>query len=66
LNGLADFADVLILARHYGAGGGPKWDQRDLNYDGRVDFGDLLLLGQHYGQSLGAQQMPQGQSTESR
>ena len=48
LDGRVDFADLLIMAQHWGQAGA-NWDQGDLNYDGSVGFSDLLLLGQNFG-----------------
>ena len=43
-----NFADLLILAQHYGKAGDVT--AGDFNADGSVAFDDLLLLAQHYGQ----------------
>ena len=50
-NGLhgVDFADLLLLAQHYGQTG-QSWATGDFNYDGTVNFADLLILAQNYGQ----------------
>jgi hypothetical protein len=45
-----DFADLLIVAQHYGQPG--TYAKGDLNYSGVVDFGDLLMLAQNYGLAL--------------
>lgn len=53
LDGKVNFADLLVLAQHYGmqdAG----WTGGDLNGTGTVDFSDLLTLAQNYGAGTGA------------
>ena len=52
LDGHVGFADLLLLAQHYGKTDNANWDQGDFNYDGKVNFADLLLLAQNYGKSL--------------
>lgn len=49
LDGKVDFADLLILAQHYGPNDSAGWDRGDFNYDGQVTFADLLALAQAYG-----------------
>jgi hypothetical protein len=51
LDGTVSFADLLILAQHYG-NTDAFWYQGDFNYDGKVDFTDLLKLAQNDGKSL--------------
>ena len=43
-----DFADLLVLAQHYGQSG-QNWATGDFDYDGKVGFSDLLILAQNYG-----------------
>jgi len=49
-DGKVGFADLLILAQHYGLTSGQTFDTGDFNNDGGVGFDDLLILAQHYGQ----------------
>lgn len=46
-DGTVNFADVLLLAQHYGEPG--TFAEGDLNGDGSVGFDDLLILAQNYG-----------------
>lgn len=46
-DGVVNFADLLVVAQNYGAGG-MRWAQGDLDYDGVVNFADLLRLAQNY------------------
>ncbi|MFT3789444.1 MAG: family 43 glycosylhydrolase [Tepidisphaeraceae bacterium] len=46
------FADLLVLAAHYGTPS--NWAGGDVNYDGTVNFTDLLALAASYGQSMPA------------
>jgi hypothetical protein len=48
-DGRVDFADLLILAQHYGLKSGQDYATGDFNYDGGVAFDDLLVLAQNYG-----------------
>ena len=48
LDGVVGFADLLLLAQHYGQSN-QNWDQGDQTYDGIVGFPDLLKLAQNYG-----------------
>lgn len=50
LNRSVDFADLLVLAQHYGEATAATWAGGDFNYDNAVDFADLLALAQSYGQ----------------
>jgi len=50
LDGVVNFADLLVLSQNYNAAG-RTWDQGDSNYDGTVNFADLLALSQNYNQS---------------
>ena len=56
MDGKVDFADLTILARHYGKTNA-TWDEGDFNYEGTVGFGDLVLLARNYGQSLSPAQL---------
>jgi len=49
-DGVVDFQDLTILARHFGQAG--TWAQGDLNGDGKVDFADLVLLARSYGRTM--------------
>ena len=49
-NGKVDFADLVILAAHYGQSNA-TWADGDFNADGSVGFDDLVILAQNYGQS---------------
>jgi len=44
-----DFADLLIVAQHYGSSTAGSLDAGDFNLDGVVDFTDLLAIAQNYG-----------------
>jgi len=48
-----DFADLLIVAQHYGSSTGGSVDAGDFNLDGVVDFTDLLAIAQNYENVLG-------------
>ena len=48
-DGKVDFADLLILAQHYGLMKDATIASGDFNADGSVGFDDLLILAQHYG-----------------
>jgi hypothetical protein len=50
-SGKVDFADLLILAQHYGIKDGGTHATGDANLDRAVNFADLLILAQEYGQS---------------
>jgi len=50
-NGKVDFADLLILAQHYGTKTGAVHATGDANGDGAVNFDDVLILAQEYGQT---------------
>jgi alpha-amylase len=52
-DGVVNFADLLILAQHYG--GPAAWSSGDVNADGSVGFDDLLALAQDYGQTISDQ-----------
>jgi hypothetical protein len=55
LDGRVNFADLVVLARHYGDNSGnANWDQGDFTYDGKVGFEDLTLLAQNYNQTMQA------------
>lgn len=49
-DGMVDFADLVILARHYGQAG--SFADGDLNHDGRIDFADLAALGRAFGNAV--------------
>ena len=51
LDGKVGFADLVILARHYGMINA-TWTDGDFNRDGIVDFGDLVTLAGNYGRAL--------------
>jgi len=51
-DGTVNFADLVILAQHYGLASGATWAEGDLNGDGAVNFADLVILVQNYNQSL--------------
>ena len=48
-DGSIGFADLLIVAQHYGTATGATYETGDINGDGAVSFADLLLLAQNYG-----------------
>ena len=48
LDGPVNFADLLIVAQHYGQTAA-NWDQGDFTSDATVGFPDLLKLAQSYG-----------------
>jgi len=50
-DGHVNFADLLIVAQHYGQKSGQTYFTGDFNNDSGVGFDDLLILAQHYGQS---------------
>ena len=52
-DGTTGFADLLLLAQHYGSAQ-PVFEGGDLNGDGSVGFADLLLLAQNYGRTNAA------------
>ena len=52
-NGTVDFADLVIVAQHYGqAANFPA--EGDITADGVTDFADLVAVAQNYGNSLPA------------
>lgn len=53
-DGTVDFADLLILAQHYGSGTDQTYSTGDFNNDGAVGFDDLLVLAQDYGSQAAA------------
>jgi serine-aspartate repeat-containing protein C/D/E len=53
-DGAVDFADLVVLAQHYGTIGGNTWATGDFNGDGNVDFTDLVQLAQNYNASVPA------------
>lgn len=46
------FADLVVVAQHYGQTAGTTFSTGDLNYDGTIGFADLVLVAQHYGTTL--------------
>ena len=42
-SGEVDFADFLVLSRHFGQSDA-TWEQGDFDHDGFVSFKDFLLL----------------------
>ena len=57
-NGIVDFGDLVILARHYGMTSA-AWTDGDFNGDGAVGFDDLVILARNYGQTFSAAQLSQ-------
>ena len=51
-DGIVDFADLVLLAQHYGQSG--TFAQGDLTGDGTVNFAGLVILAQDYGRSVAA------------
>jgi hypothetical protein len=49
-DGQQNFADLLILAQHYGMTNA-TFAEGDANGDGTVNFPDLLILAQNYGRT---------------
>lgn len=47
-DGQVDFADLVIVAQHYGAIGNQTWSKGDFNNDQSVNFADLVMLAQNY------------------
>lgn len=58
LDGVVDFADLVVLARNYGMTSA-TWEQGDFDGDGKVDFSDLVILARNYGQAISAAQLSQ-------
>ena len=52
-DGKVAFADLVVLARHYGMSSA-TWTDGDFNGDGKVGFDDLVILARNYGQTLPA------------
>ena len=50
-DGRVAFADLLVLAQHYGTTTA-TWSDGDLDSDGAVGFSDLLIFAQHFGDAL--------------
>ena len=50
-DGKVDFADLVIVARHYGQQNA-AWADGDFNADGSVGFDDLVLLAGNYGSTV--------------
>lgn len=55
-DGKVDFADLVTLARNYGAKNA-TWLQGNFDGDGTVDFGDLVTLARNYGKVPTAAQL---------
>lgn len=53
-DGVVNFADLLLLAQHYGQATGALPVDGDFNNDGAVSFDDLLILAQNYGRTSAA------------
>ena len=56
-DGKVDFADLVIVAAHYGKPT-TTWADGDFNADGFVGFDDLVILAAYYGRSLPATAAP--------
>jgi len=50
-DGRVGFADVIIVARHYGTTNA-TWADGDFNGDGSVGFDDLVVLARNYGRTV--------------
>ena len=50
-DGKVDFADVVLVVRHYGMNNA-TWSDGDFNNDGSVGFDDLLIVARNYGRSV--------------
>ena len=50
-DGKVDFADVVLVGRHYGMTNA-TWADGDFNNDGSVGFDDLVILARNYGKSI--------------
>jgi hypothetical protein len=46
LNLAVNFADLVMLAQHYGTAG--TWTDGDFDHSGTIDFADLVMLAQNY------------------
>lgn len=57
LDGKVDFADLVVVAQHYGTNEG-RWRFGDVTHDGKVDFADLVRVAQNYGDVLPSQDIP--------
>ena len=49
-DGKVDFADLVLVARHYGMTNA-TWADGDFNNDGSVGFDDLLIVARNYGRT---------------
>jgi hypothetical protein len=47
------FADLVLVAQHYGLASNANWDDGDFDLDGKVGFSDLVIVAQNYGQNEG-------------
>ena len=54
-DGKVDFADLVLVARHFGMTSA-TWSDGDFNNDGSVGFDDLLIVARNYGASAAAPQ----------
>ncbi len=52
LDGVVNFADLLITAQNYGGLTGKSWSSGDYTYDGACNFPDLLIEAQNYNLSV--------------
>jgi len=50
-DGKVDFADLVLVARHYGMTNA-TWADGDFNIDASVGFDDLLIVARNYGKSI--------------
>ena len=50
-DGKVDFADLVLVARHYGMTNA-TWADGDFNNDGSVGFDDLVIVARNYGKSI--------------
>jgi len=51
-DGKVDFADLVLVARHYGMTNA-TWADGDFNNDGSVGFDDLVIVARNYGKTIG-------------
>jgi hypothetical protein len=51
-DGVVNFKDLLIVARHYGKASAGLFTNGDFDENGKVDFTDLVALARHYGQTI--------------
>jgi len=48
-DGLVDIADLVVVARDFGAAGPPGFAPTDVNLDGAVDIADLVTVARRFG-----------------